>query len=61
MAKVDPRWSLDALLHDYRPHEGWRTWFHVSNTRRRRLWRCVAWFHCERRAGKGKKNQVRSH
>ena len=27
MAKVDPGWSLDALLRDYQPHEGWRAWF----------------------------------
>jgi hypothetical protein len=27
MAKVDPRWSLDALLRDYDPHPGWRDWF----------------------------------
>lgn len=25
--KVDPRWSLDALLRDYRPHESWCDWF----------------------------------
>ena len=24
---VDPRWSLEAVLRDYRPHESWRTWF----------------------------------
>jgi hypothetical protein len=23
MASVDPRWSLDALLRDYHPHQGW--------------------------------------
>jgi hypothetical protein len=27
VAKVDPGWSLDALLRDYHPHEGWRAWF----------------------------------
>jgi hypothetical protein len=27
MARVDPSWSLDALLRDYHPHPGWRTWF----------------------------------
>jgi hypothetical protein len=27
VAKVDPGWSLDALLRDYHPNEGWRAWF----------------------------------
>ena len=27
MAKVDPGWSLDALLRDYHPHPSWRDWF----------------------------------
>jgi hypothetical protein len=27
VTKVDPGWSLDALLRDYHPHEGWRRWF----------------------------------
>jgi hypothetical protein len=27
MAKVDPAWSLDALLRDYDPHPDWRNWF----------------------------------
>jgi len=27
VAKVDPRWSLEALLRDYHPHESWRSWF----------------------------------
>jgi hypothetical protein len=27
VAKVDPGWSLDALLRDYHPHQDWRNWF----------------------------------
>src|SRR5262245_23584649 len=33
MAKVDPGWSLDALLRDYHPHDGWRTWFAEAYTK----------------------------
>jgi len=33
VVKVDPGWSLDALLRDYHPHEGWRTWFAQAFTR----------------------------
>jgi hypothetical protein len=31
--KVDPGWSLDALLRDYHPYEGWRTWFTEAFTK----------------------------
>jgi hypothetical protein len=27
MAHVDLRWSLAAILHEFRPHEHWRAWF----------------------------------
>lgn len=33
MAKVDPGWSLDALLRDYHPHESWRDWFTKAYTK----------------------------
>lgn len=33
MSKVDPGWSLAALLRDYRPHESWRRWFTETFTR----------------------------
>jgi hypothetical protein len=32
MAKVDPNWSLEALLRDYHPHPGWRDWFTQAYT-----------------------------
>jgi hypothetical protein len=33
VANVDPSWSLEALLADYHPHEGWRAWFSESYTK----------------------------
>jgi hypothetical protein len=33
MTRVDPRWSLDALLRDYDPQSGWRRWFTEAYTK----------------------------